>query len=430
MTLSSRLLKPIWRPHASNHGGCVLLEIGHLHMVRRIARLRLGLTPREEAQVPAPTPAPAGTVTPTATQQASSDPSVVGQPSLRLSSVVDPTLDSLLVRLPGHQIRGFFTKYATARGAEPSDDIEPSSEQISALHQILAADLPPYVDFGIFGPHGRRMLNKLTYVRYTHLPNGAWQRNILPGPSTFDLWWASYRVLRCALLLLEAVPPEVLDAYGEFIREQNQAYGNDAWFLVYQADVRMRSEQFDRLRRRAERQHQLEQADSFQSHFDPAKPWATVFHLALADKMWWDEHLHRPVVMFLAKIRSRAQVCDDGTTQPALASIDGPPGRSGGRNNNNNNSTRRNNRSRTPRRQQQPGGGSSTITTARGKPFCTAYNSPAGCSHSQQSCQYFHGCTTCRKTGHSALNCDPNRGASGGKADSRKQKRKGGGKGK
>ena len=315
------------------------------------------------------------------------------------------------------------------RGAEPSDDIEPTSEQISALHQILAADLPPYVDFGLFGPHGRRMLSKLTYVEYTHLPNGAWQRNTLPGPSTFDLWWASYRVLRCALLLLDAVPPEVLDAYGEFIREQNQAYGRDAWFLVYQADVRMRSEQFDRLRRRAERQHQLEQAASMQSHFDPARPWSTVFHLALADKMWWDEHLHRPVVLFLAKIRSRAQVCDDGTTQPALAALDGPPGRSGGRSNNNNN-TRRNNRSRTPRRQQQPGGGSATITTNRGTPFCTAYNSPAGCSQSQQSCQYFHGCTTCRKTGHAAHQCDPNRNPGGGKPGSRKQNKKGRGKGK
>ena len=245
---------------------------------------------------------------------------------------------------------------------------------------------------------------------------------IPPGPSTFDLWWASYRVLRCALLLLDAVPPEVLDAYGEFIREQNQAYGRDAWFLVYQADVRMRSEQFDRLRRRAERQHQLEQAASMQSHFDPARPWSTVFHLALADKMWWDEHLHRPVVLFLAKIRSRAQVCDDGTTQPALAALDGPPGRSGGRTNNNN--TRRNNRSRTPRRQQQPGGGSATITTNRGTPFCTAYNSPAGCSQSQQSCQYFHGCTTCRKTGHAAHQCDPNRNSGGGKPGSRKQTRR------
>lgn len=252
------------------------IELGHFHQVRRISRLRLGLTAKEEVPGPAATtpagiafggPAPA-----TPAVGVNPEVSVVSQPQLRLSSVADPTLDSLLVRLPGVRIRALFTACANVRGKEPGTDIEPSVEQISAVHQIIGGDMPPYVDFSIFGPHGRRMLTKLTYFAYTHLPDGSWQRNSLPGPSTFELWWAAFRVLRCTLLLLEVVPPEILDAYGEFIREQNTAYGPDAWFLVYQADVRMRSEHFDRIRRRAERAHHAAQTHVYHSTFKPEAP--------------------------------------------------------------------------------------------------------------------------------------------------------------
>eukprot|EP00969_Alexandrium_andersonii_P244830 10818197-Alexandrium_andersonii.AAC.1 len=52
------------------------------------------------------------------------------------------------------------------------------------------------------------------------------------------------------MLLLKQCSPEPLDLYGEHIRGLHEAYGNEAWFLIYQADVRMRSEEFDRIRRR------------------------------------------------------------------------------------------------------------------------------------------------------------------------------------
>ena len=298
------------------------IEQGHVSMARRIARLRLGLTAVEAAPstlalvsaggglgfgggLPAGPPP----VAPTA---------AAGEPRLKLSSILDPVLDSELVRLAQYIITKLFSDYEDARGAEPSEEIEPTVEQISAVAQVLKADLSPYACFSIFGPHGRRLLQKLTYLAWTYLPTCAWQRRELPGPPSFEFWWASYRVLRVVYLLLNVVSTETLDNYGELIRGFTTQYGDGIWFIVYTADVRMRAERFQRLRRHAERDHAAALAAGQRSTFDIARPWNTVFAMAVADRSWWEENLHRPVLLYLARVRTAAQLLDDHTAQPAI----------------------------------------------------------------------------------------------------------------
>ena len=75
----------------------------------------------------------------------------------------------------------------------------------------------------------------------------------------------------------------------------------------------MPSEQFDKICRRAEREHLADLCMESLTSYNMQLPWAAVFALALQDMMWWGEHLHRPVVMYLTHIRTRSQVCDDGT---------------------------------------------------------------------------------------------------------------------
>ena len=96
--------------------------------------------------------------------------------------------------------------------------------------------------------------------------------------------------------MLDTAHPEILDNYGEMVRSFHTLYGPAAWFLVYQADVRMRSEHFERLRRQAERAHGAGTMDGF----NPAKPWASVFAMAISDKskLWWDENVIDLVLYF------------------------------------------------------------------------------------------------------------------------------------
>ena len=58
-------------------------------------------------------------------------------------------LDSELARLPQAKVREKFTSYVKLRAAEPSEDIEPTLEQVSAVHQIITADLVPFAEFAL-----------------------------------------------------------------------------------------------------------------------------------------------------------------------------------------------------------------------------------------------------------------------------------------
>ena len=77
--------------------------------------------------------------------------------------------------------------------------------------------------------------------------------------------------------------------YREIIRTLSQQYGSATWFIVYQADVRMRSEEFERIRRRCD----LTWAGSTEEQrrglpYDPSRPWDLVFSMAASDKDFWD----------------------------------------------------------------------------------------------------------------------------------------------
>ena len=384
------------------------IEIGHCHHLRRICRLRLNLTANEDA--------PAGPALGTgarpldlATQgqfgasqvgllAAPGSQAVSTEPRLKLSVILDPTLDSELARMPQHVVRDLFTKYSMLRGAEPAEDVEPTIEQISAVNQVLRADLVPYADFALLGPYGRRLIGKSSYLSWIFQPDGTWSRREHPGPASFDNWWASFRVLRVIYLLLDVAPPEVLDNYGEMVRGFHATYGGQCWFIIYTADVRMRSEQFERLRRHVERDHQQATSRMLSSNFDPAKPWHSVFGMALADKIWWDENLHRPAMLYLTRIKSASESVADGTVQN-MSGVDlssaRPRSRSTGRG------------SRTERRQE--GGsrhsqGDSGAYTKAGQPLCGAFNSASGCH--RKRCPDHHSCKKCRAGNHGAANCE------------------------
>ena len=402
------------------------VEQGHVAMVRRIVRLRLGM-PAVEVLAPAPTTGPpssgtSGTAGPAPTGPAPSATNTTAaacEPRVKLSVLIDPSLDTELQRLPQAKITALFAAYEAKRGAEPAEDIEPTTEQISALHQILVADITPYADFAIFGRHGRRMLQKLTFLAWAHQPDGTWQRRDLPGPPSFDHWWASFRVLRTTFLLLDAVAPENLDNYGELIRGYNTQYGQAVWFIVYMADVRMRSERFQRLRRQAERDHQAAVRENRATHFDPAKPWDTVFALALADKTWWEENLHRAVLLYMSRVRTASQILDDHTAQPSIDQpghrtaattlLRPPPGDFGGGRQRSRTPPRApRDRPKTPPRRTQEEDSGEPVFTKKGRRFCDQYNTKAGCPAGQR-CALMHACKKCKRVGHPAYRCDPAR---------------------
>ncbi len=231
----------------------------------------------------------------------------------KMANFVDSSLDSEIIVLTKPHLERLFSNYRSSRGEFPSQEIEPTEEQISAIHQLINTGCSPYVDFAIFGPFGRRLLRKLTFISYHYnAPEGTWKRLELPGPPDFDSWGKSWLVLKCTFLLLGGFKPERLDLYGEHLRSFLTTYGPDCWFLIYQADVRMRSEHFERIRRRLQINFDT---GLVEFGFDPTVPWDAVFAAAVKDKEFWDSEIREKALLYLAKVNTYRETTQDGTSQ-------------------------------------------------------------------------------------------------------------------
>jgi len=281
--------------------GLTPVQKSRIRFLQRVARLTAGLPVERERPLPEASAAP--------------------QPPskrVKLSSLVDPSAEAELVNLDSSVVRSMFSSYKDKRGAYPHKDHEPTEEQLSAVAQLLSAGQAPYVDFALFGPHGKRALKRLSMVAFTYqVESGTWKRVEVPGPPDFATWWRCWLVFKTTLLLLGCVSTERLEHYGEYVRQLCETYGPEAWFLIAQADDRFRSEEMERLRRVAQITYEgLSEDARSNSSFQPDRPWEWAFGATLGEqgRDFWDAEVHRKALFYLTKLKSRGETLEDGTT--------------------------------------------------------------------------------------------------------------------
>eukprot|EP00971_Amphidinium_carterae_P325337 6455557-Amphidinium_carterae.1 len=102
--------------------------------------------------------------------------------------------------------------------------------------------------------------------------DGRFRRVELKAPPDVETWRASYRVLKTVLISLEAVSPARLERYGDLIVKLANQYGQGLWGSVYSADVKMRHEHMERLRRRGVSQATNPSTDEL-PQFNLKYPW-------------------------------------------------------------------------------------------------------------------------------------------------------------
>ena len=271
-----------------------LVEQARIESTRRVALLRMGIPPDSQG-----TPGPPAAVPATGP----GSPAAGGQPAagsrrLKLSAVLDPTLDADVVSLGNLEIQKLYADYKAKFGDHPSAEADPSADQLASLRQVVAAGSVPYADFSLFGPHGLRLLRKQTFTSYTlNVATGEWSKKEQPGPSSYHSWVEAWKVYRTALLLLETVDAERLDAYAEHVRSFVTQFGDSAWWLVYRAENRLRCEHMERLRRTLH--------DKPAHGYTAARPWNAVFAAAVRDGDYWTRELVTPATP-LALPASRA----------------------------------------------------------------------------------------------------------------------------
>ena len=161
--------------------GLTPTEDSRVEIFRRVCLLRLGIQPDR----PGASGLPALPVVPTGPGKAPSVGGVApaGSPTrkLKLSSVVDPTLDAEIIHMEATEVELLYSQYRAKYGAVPSQDVDPTSDQLSGLQQLLKAGASPYVDLSIWGPFGLRSLRKQVFTSYIlNASTGEWSKKDLP----------------------------------------------------------------------------------------------------------------------------------------------------------------------------------------------------------------------------------------------------------
>ena len=119
--------------------------------------------------------------------------------------------------------------------------------------------------------------------------------------------------------MFDQVSPARLDAYKDKIDDYNTKYGSQMWSLIYQADMRARQEQTERLRRKGVTEHN-EASQSGKPHpFDSDRPWEWVFHTLVLDDRFWKQELEDPALLVTAKSISLMTVVEEPA--PAAMSL-------------------------------------------------------------------------------------------------------------
>jgi hypothetical protein len=199
-----------------------------------------------------------------------------------------------------------------------------------------------------------------------------------------------------------------LERYEECIRRLAADAGPENWWLTYQAENRMRSEEFDRILRRLHTERatwQTVNADvgAVLAPFDTSRPWDAVIRAAaLKSKDFWDQELVHKVQAFRSSQMDRRPYVEHSTKEVQ--------GYAGGE----------------PSQPKVP-----WIRDVRQKKTCEGWNSPSGCTTPvEANCpeRSTHACSKCGRSNHGAASCwQKGKGSTSGKG---KGKEKKGNKGK
>ncbi len=222
----------------------------------------------------------------------------------KLSAVANQASDVELTVLEGAVLKEAYATYKKIFGVHPAPDEELSGEQLTALKVLLSADLAPYVDFAVWGPHSYRLLRKhrLSGVSFTR--DGSLVPIELSGPANFDQWLKNYKCLRTGLISWGAVSLGRIDGYSDMIGRYHSRYGPSIWHVLYQADVRCRSEHMERVRRRGEEERAVVAAAQGVHAMEADRPWDWVFGEVLRDSQFWHLEVEEPSLLLLNRTRS------------------------------------------------------------------------------------------------------------------------------
>ena len=227
--------------------------------------------------------------------------------TVNMSEVVDQRLSETITYLDDKEWLSARLKYRIAMLRDPPEGCDFTKEQLSALAYVLRTFRGPYVDFAVFGAHFARRAKRQLMTGMLFNAGGLLHKVELYGPPCLEDWLESWQVLGALLIALDAVSRPNLKAYKDFIITQAKMYGHLVWPLLYQTDVRCRSERMPLLRDRLVAAHEAALTAQRPSDFDAQRPWDAVFRDIISTyecTKWWEKEFEKPALLVITKTGS------------------------------------------------------------------------------------------------------------------------------
>eukprot|EP00971_Amphidinium_carterae_P258872 5137759-Amphidinium_carterae.1 len=118
----------------------------------------------------------------------------------KLSTVVSQVSERSVPVLKRVDLDKAYALFVQTMGASPAAHEECSLEQLSAINCLLTEGAVPYVDFALWVPHHARMQKKLAFSGLIIGTDGVLRRAEIKGPSNFEQWMSSFKLLKTALI--------------------------------------------------------------------------------------------------------------------------------------------------------------------------------------------------------------------------------------
>jgi hypothetical protein len=220
---------------------------------------------------------------------------------IKVSNLIDPTDETEVPAASADQLKIWYENYKELKHGEPLIQKEPSPDQIAALHlRVVVLGMEPYADFSLLTPFGRRVAKVLRHRSWIMQEDGSYKPMEVPGPESYDVWNACYKVFEVILLMLRfpqdsgkdmlVVTPAAVEAYHEAFSALVKEHP-ECWHLCQKAEDRCRAEHFPRLARR------------LAAALGREPSWSEVFIAAAEDDRFWDREVRRPALCFMARGR-------------------------------------------------------------------------------------------------------------------------------
>ena len=213
---------------------------------------------------------------------------------LKMSQIIDQGVDFEVEMLPNTTLQKMRSQYVISEGDNPLEKEEVTDAQLSCLFHKLQSGQPPFVDMGVWGPHGDRIARAMRFVSQ-QWRDGQWKAVELPGASSLDSWEKSWRIFRTAALMLQMATAASLDRYASQFRTRVLQHP-DVWHLAAQADIRCRTEFWSQEKRKQEAFHATHAA---LSAIVPDQPWNSVIRASASHSEFWSREFEKQAMLYV-----------------------------------------------------------------------------------------------------------------------------------